>query len=52
VPTTKSKPFVMSKDEWDTKEGPGKSMNSVLYLCTVAWQKAPLGLNRHSTIKN
>jgi len=27
VPTTKSTPFVVSKDEWDTKEGTGKSMN-------------------------
>jgi len=26
MPTTKSTPFVVSKDEWDTKEDPGKSM--------------------------
>jgi len=26
VPTTKSTPFVVSEDERDTKEGPGKSM--------------------------
>jgi len=30
VPTTKSTPFVGSKDEWDTKEDPGKSMKNVL----------------------
>jgi len=29
--TTKSTPFVVSKDEWDTKEGPGKSMKNALY---------------------
>jgi len=23
---------MMSKDEWDTKEGPGKSMKNVLYI--------------------
>jgi len=28
MPTTKSIPFVVSKDEWDTKEGPGKSMKN------------------------
>jgi len=26
MPTTESTPFMVSKDEWDTKEGPGKSM--------------------------
>jgi len=31
VPTTKSTLFVVSKDEWDTKEGIGKSMKSTLY---------------------
>jgi len=31
VPTTKSTPFMGSKDEWDTKEGYGKSMKNVLY---------------------
>jgi len=30
VPTTKSTPFVVSEDEWDTKEGPGKSMKNAL----------------------
>jgi len=24
--------FTVSKDEWDTKEGPGKSMKNVLYV--------------------
>jgi len=28
VPTTKSTPFVVSKDDWDTNEGPGKSMKN------------------------
>jgi len=33
MPTTKSTPFVGSKDEWgDTKEGPGKSMKNALYV--------------------
>jgi len=32
MPTTKSTPFVVSKDKWDTKEGPGKSMKNVLYV--------------------
>jgi len=27
---TKSTPFVGSKNEWDTKEGPGKSTKNVL----------------------
>jgi len=30
MPTTKSTPFVVSKDEWDTKEDPGKSMKNAL----------------------
>jgi len=32
MPTTKSMLFVVSKDEWYTKEGPGESMKSVLYI--------------------
>jgi len=32
MPTTKLTPFMVSKDEWDTKEGPGKSMKNVLYV--------------------
>jgi len=32
MPTTKLTPFVVSKDEWDTKESPGKSMKNVLYV--------------------
>jgi len=32
VPTTKSTLYVVSKDEWDTKEGPGKSMKNALYV--------------------
>jgi len=40
VPITKSTLLVVSKDEWDTKEGTGKSMKNTFYV-----QKAPaLGL--------
>jgi len=39
--TTKLKLFTVSKDEWDTKEGTGKSIKNALY---VQWLKAPLGL--------
>jgi len=35
--------FVVNKDEWDTKEGRGKSMKNA---CTAVWQKAPLGLKQ------
>jgi len=31
VPATKSILFMVSKDEWDTKEGTGKSMKTALY---------------------
>jgi len=31
VPTTKFTLFVVSKDEWDTKEGTDKSMKNALY---------------------
>jgi len=30
--TTKSTPFAVSKDEWDTKEGTSKSMKNALYV--------------------
>ena len=30
--TAKSKLFVVSKDEWDTKEDNGKSMKNALYI--------------------
>jgi len=43
VPTTKLTLFVVSEDEWDTKEGPGKSIKNV--------QKAYLGTKRHRTVK-
>jgi len=36
VPTTKLTPFVVSEDEWDTKEGPGKSMKNALYILQCA----------------
>jgi len=32
MPTTKSTLFAVSKDEWDTKEGTGKSMKNALYV--------------------
>jgi len=32
VPTIKSTLFAVSKDEWDTREGPGKSMKNALYV--------------------
>jgi len=32
MPTTKSTLFVENKDEWDTKEGTGKSMKNVLHV--------------------
>jgi len=31
MPTTKSTLFMVSKDEWDTKEGTGKSIKNALY---------------------
>jgi len=36
VPTIKSTLFAVSKDEWNTKEGPGKSMKNVLYILRCA----------------
>jgi len=43
VPITKSAVFMVSKDEWDTKEGPGKSMKNPLhvqhsYIENINWQ--------------
>jgi len=52
IPTTKSTLFVVSKDEWDTKEGTGKSTKNALQCtCAMAWQKAPLKLKQHQTVK-
>ena len=34
--TAKSTPFTVSKDEWDTKEGAGKSMKNALYVLRYA----------------
>jgi len=31
-PTTKSTLFMVIKDEWDTKEGTGKSMKNALHV--------------------
>jgi len=32
VPTTKSTPFVVSEDEWGTKDNSGNSTKNVLYV--------------------
>jgi len=32
VPTTKPILFMVGKDEWDAKEGPGNSMKNALYV--------------------
>jgi len=42
MPTTELTLFVVSKDEWDTKEGPGK-----VHEECIAY--TPLGLNRCQT---
>ena len=34
--TTKSTPFTISKDEWDTKEDTGESMKNALYVLRYA----------------
>jgi len=34
--TTKSTLFTVSKDEWNTKEGTGKSKKNVLYILRYA----------------
>ena len=55
---TKLTLFTVSKDEWDTKEDTGKSMNNVLYVLRYAkrhlssrCQKAPLRLKRRRIVK-
>jgi len=45
MPTTKLTPFVVSGDEWNTKEGPGKSMKSA--YCSV-----PKGTSRDEATSN
>jgi len=42
---------VVSKDEWDTKEGPGKSMKNTLCIQRHG-KKAPFGLKQPQTAKN
>jgi len=37
VPITKSILIVVSKDEWDTKEGPGKSIKNVCGMAKGTW---------------
>jgi len=34
--TTKSTLFTVSKDEWNTKEGTGKSMKNILFILQYA----------------
>ena len=38
--TTKSIPFAVGQDEWDTKEDTGKSMKNVLYVLWFAKRHA------------
>jgi len=45
--TTKSTLFVVSKDEWDTKDG-----HEECIVHTVVYQKAHLGTKQHQTVKN
>jgi len=42
--------FVVSKDEWGTKERTGKSMKNALYVQQYG-KKAPLGLKQCQTVK-
>jgi len=49
MPTTKLTLFGASKDEWDTKKGPGKSMKNALYV--QQYGKAPLKLKQCQTQK-
>jgi len=44
-PTTKSTLSMKRKDEWDTKEGTGKSMKNALHV--QHYKKAPLELKQH-----
>ena len=43
--------YAVSKDEWDTKEDTGKSMNNALYILRTVHQKTPLRPKRHRTVK-
>jgi len=47
-PITKFTLSTVRKDEWDTKEGTGKSMKNALY----GMEKGTLGLNQYRTAKN
>jgi len=49
VPTTKLTPFVGSEDEWETKEGPGKSMKNV--LC-IQYFGVPKGTSKDKATSN
>jgi len=44
MPTTKLILLAVSKDDWNTKEGLGKSMKNALYVQQYDRQKASLGL--------
>jgi len=45
----KFKIFALGKDEWDTQEGTGKSMKSIVF--TVVWEKEPLRMKQCRTTK-
>jgi len=47
VPTTKLTLFMVSNDEWDTKEGTGKSIKNALY---VQWHRK--GTSQAETTSN
>jgi len=47
MPITKSTPFMVNEDEWDTKEVPGKSMKNILYALGV-----PKGTSRDKVTSN
>ena len=49
--TAKSTFFAVSKDEWDTKEGTGKSMKNALYVLRYICQKASVGPKRRQRLK-
>jgi len=48
---TESTLFPASKDEWNTKEGTGKSTKNALYVLRWYAKKASLGPKRRQTVK-
>jgi len=51
VLATKSTLFVVSKSEWDTKEGTGKSMSNALYVQHYGKRYLLIGLKQCQTAK-